>query len=139
MNKQISHNQATYTPQQHKSFASALAAFFANECPQLGGTRTRQVLVQAIDDMRRTFYPETSHLQPGQTVWTAVHKQARPAYGKSIDKTELTPVVLDLVGQEEIDSFVAGLPPEKKADMKEVILALHEKGLIEIEESGTVH
>jgi len=108
MNKQISHNQATYTPQQHKSFASALAAFFANECPQLGGTRTRQVLVQAIDDMRRTFYPETSHLQPGQTVWTAVHKQARPAYGKSIDKTELTPVVLDLVGQEEIAQRAQG-------------------------------
>lgn len=108
MNKQISHNQATYTPQQHKSFASALAAFFANECPQLGGTRTRQVLVQAVDDMRKQFFPETSYLQPGQTLWTAVHKEARPAYGKSIDKTELTPVVLDLVGQEEIAQRAQG-------------------------------
>ncbi len=44
-----------------------------------------------------------------------------------------------LVEQEEIDTFVASLPPEKKADMKDVIVALHEKGLIEIEESGTVH
>jgi hypothetical protein len=47
--------------------------------------------------------------------------------------------VTKLVGQEEIDSFVAALPPEKKADMKDVILALHEKGMIEIEETGTVH
>ena len=44
-----------------------------------------------------------------------------------------------LVGQEEIDSFVAALPPEKKADMKDVILALHENGMIEIEDTGTAH
>jgi len=108
MNKQISHNQATYTPQEHKSFVSALTAFFANECPQLGGTRTRQVLVQTVDDMRKQFFPETSHLQPGQTTWTAVHKEARASYGKSIDKTELTPVVLDLVGKEEIAQRAQG-------------------------------
>ena len=103
MNKQINHNQATYTPQQHKSFTAALAAFFERECPQLGGVRTRQVLVQAVDEMRRQFFPQTSHLQPGQIVWTAVHKQARGAYGKSIDQTELTPVILDLVPREEIE------------------------------------
>lgn len=108
MNKRISHNQATYTPQEHKSFVSALAAFFANECPQLGGTRTRQVLVQTVDDMRKQFFPETSHLQPGQTTWTAVHKEARASYGKSIDKTELTPVILDLVGREEIAQRAQG-------------------------------
>ena len=44
-----------------------------------------------------------------------------------------------LVEQAKIDSFVAGLPPEKKADMKDVIVALHEEGYIDIEESGTVH
>lgn len=109
MNKQTTHNQATYTPQQHKSFTCALAAFFAHECPQLGGTRTRQVLIQAIDDMRRQFFPETSHLQPGQTVWTAVHQQARAAYGKSIDKTELTPVILDLVTEKEVAQRAQGM------------------------------
>lgn len=108
MNKQINHNQATYTPQQHKSFTAALAAFFERECPQLGGVRTRQVLVQAVDEMRRQFFPQTSHLQPGQIVWTAVHKQARGAYGKSIDQTELTPVILDLVQREEIEQRAQG-------------------------------
>jgi len=108
MNKKISHNQATYSPQQHKSFVSALAAFFANECPQLGGTRTRQMLVQSIDDMRKQFFPNTSHLQQGQTIWTAVHKNATAAYGKTIDKTELTPVVLDLVDKEEIEQRAQG-------------------------------
>ncbi|NLP36391.1 MAG: hypothetical protein GX357_01925 [Firmicutes bacterium] len=42
--------------------------------------------------------------------------------------------VTKLVGQGEIDAFVASLPAEKKADVKDVIVALHEKGLIDIEE-----
>jgi len=42
--------------------------------------------------------------------------------------------VTKLVGQEQIDSFVASLPQEKKADVKDVIIALHEAGLINIED-----
>ncbi len=42
--------------------------------------------------------------------------------------------VTKLVGQEKIDSFVASLPQGKKADVKDVIMALHQAGLIDIEE-----
>lgn len=42
--------------------------------------------------------------------------------------------VTKLVDQSQIDAFVSALPPEKKADVKDVILALHEEGLINIEE-----
>lgn len=38
------------------------------------------------------------------------------------------------VDQGQIDSFVATLPAETKADVKNVIMALHEAGLIDIEE-----
>ena len=38
------------------------------------------------------------------------------------------------VEQGQIDAFVQTLPPEKKADVKDVIMALHEEGLIDIEE-----
>ena len=41
--------------------------------------------------------------------------------------------VTKLVGQEQIDSFVAALPQEKKADVKDVITALHGAGLIDVE------
>lgn len=108
MNKQLDHNQATYTPQQHKTYESALAAFFAHECPQLGGTRTRQVLVQSLSEMRRAFFPETSHLAPGQTPWTAVHKDAKASWGKTIAQTELTSVVLDLVCADEAQQRAEG-------------------------------
>ena len=42
--------------------------------------------------------------------------------------------VTKLVDQPQIDAYVATLPPEKKGDVKDVIMALHEKGLIDIEE-----
>lgn len=101
MNKHLDANQRQFGPQQYKSFEGALFAFFERECPQLGGERTRHVLVQTVAGMVQEFYPQTSHLRPGQTTWVAVHKDARPAYGKSIANTKLTPVVLDLVASDE--------------------------------------
>lgn len=101
MNKQLDHNQRMFGPQQYKSFEGALFAFFEKECPQLGGERTRRVLVNSIAEMVRSFYPQTSHLKPGQTPFVAVHKDSGPAQGKSIAQTKLTPVVLDILLPDE--------------------------------------
>ncbi len=97
MKKHESAAAAAYTPQTFKNFDGALFAFFEHECPQLGGDRTRQVLVRCIHDMVRKFFPGTDHLEPGQIVWPTVHKDAKGAYGKRIRDTQLTTVVLDLV------------------------------------------
>jgi hypothetical protein len=97
MNKHLDANQRQFGPQEYKSFDGALFAFFAKECPQMGGERTRRVLVQTIVEMIRAFYPQTTHLQPGQTTWVAVHKDAGPAYGRAIADSKLTPLVLDLL------------------------------------------
>jgi predicted transcriptional regulator len=107
----LDHAQATYTPQLHKSFDSALEAFFAEECPQLGGARTRHVLVQSIRQMVETYYPNSTHLRAGQLPWTAVHKDARPVGGQPMTQTRLTPVVLDLVPAEEIQARANGVTP----------------------------
>jgi hypothetical protein len=106
---------ATYTPQTFKSFEGALFAFFRKECPQLGGDRTRQVLVQAVHAMVREFFPATDHLGAGQTVWPTVHKDAKGAYGKRIQDTELTTVVLDLVTPQDAAERAAG---KKLRDLK---------------------
>ena len=102
MNKQLTSAQATYTPQTYKSFEGALEHFLSEQCPQIGGSMTRQVLTQSIRDMVHKFYPETSHLRPGQTIWVTVHKDEKGSYGKSIRTTELVPVTLDLVGGQDI-------------------------------------
>lgn len=97
MKKNLSFNEYTYTPQTFKNFEGALEAFFHTECPQLGGIKTRQVLVKSILDMVYQFFPETSHMRPGQVVWPTVHKDETSAYGKTIKQTRLTTVILDLV------------------------------------------
>ena len=97
MKENISATFAVYEPVHYKTFQGALDAFFEQECPQIGGFRMRQALVNAIYSMVLKFFPETNHLRQGQTVWTTVHKNAKGSYGKSIKNTELTPVVLTLV------------------------------------------
>lgn len=97
MEKNTSATFATYSPAAFKTFAGALMAFFSNECPQIGGERTRKVLVDSIINLVSQFYPETTHLKQGQTMWTSVHKNAKGSYGKTIQNTELVPVALTLV------------------------------------------
>lgn len=43
--------------------------------------------------------------------------------------------ITKLVSQDQIDQFVQGIPEEEKQDVKDVILALNEEGLIKIEEA----
>lgn len=108
MKKQQTHLQATYHPMLYKTFTGALDAFFAQECPQIGGLRTRQVLVQAVEGMVREFYPETSHLRQGQIQWTTVDKDETSSYGKSMKQTQLKSVVLDLVRSQDIQERAEG-------------------------------
>ena len=97
MERNISERFASYAPVAHKTFAGALNAFFENELPSLGGSRVRMTVVNAINAMVARFFPETTHLRPGQTPWVTVGVDSKGAYGKSIRDTELVPVVLDLV------------------------------------------
>lgn len=123
MKNVISHNHAVYSPQYYKCFAGALEAFFSQECPQMGGFRTRQMLVQSISNMVHKFYPETTNMKQGQITWTTVHKNEKCSYGKSIRNTRLTNVVLDLIHENEIMERADG---KKLRDIKkEAVIRLH--------------
>lgn len=112
MKQHISGNQATFNPQLYKSF---IGAFFEQECPQLGGFLTRQVLVKCINDMVLQFSPETRHMRPGQINWPTVHKNEKGYYGKSMKNTRLTNVVLDLIQPEDAADRADG---KKRRDIK---------------------
>jgi len=123
MRKNISHNEAVYTPQFYKTFPGALEAFFSQECPQLGGFRTRQVLVKSITDMISKFFPKTTNMSQGQVNWVTVHKDEKSSYGKSIKNTRLTSVILDLVqDQDPLDRANGKKLREIK---KEAVVRLH--------------
>jgi hypothetical protein len=91
----------TYGPQVQKTFVGALEAFFATEFPQLAGGRARRAVVQGIVEMVDRFYPTTSHLRQGQTTWVSVAKDEVSAYGKTIPKTRMVPVIVTLMAEDE--------------------------------------
>jgi DNA-binding CsgD family transcriptional regulator len=108
MSECIQYAKDTFGPQLFKTFEGALNSFMEAECPQLGGLRTRQTLVGAIAELVHAHFPSTSHLGQGQIRWTAVHKDEKSSYGKTISQSQLTPVVLDLLPISEIAARAGG-------------------------------
>lgn len=109
MKNSATYLERTYGPAEQKTFVGALDAFFANEFPQLAGERARQAIVQALAEMTVRFFPETSHMQPGQTLWTTVAKQTGPSYGKTISETPLVPVILNILTADEATQRKKGM------------------------------
>ena len=120
MEKEISNTFALYSPVAYKTFIGALGAFFEHECPQLGGSRTREVLVREIQAMVFKFFPETTHLRSGQMPWVTVAAADKGAYGKSIRNTELVPVILELVQENDAADRAKG---KKLREMKKEAIA----------------
>lgn len=122
MEKNIPERFASYAPVAYKSFAGALNAFFENELPSLGGSRVRMTVVNAVNDMVARFFPETTHLRPGQTPWVTVGVDSRGAYGKRIKDTALVPVVLDLV--QDVDARERAMGKKVREVKKEAVARL---------------
>ncbi|NLD90266.1 MAG: DUF1670 domain-containing protein [Lentisphaerae bacterium] len=57
MKTTLSHANVIYAPGKFKTFAGTLGAFFEQECPQIGGARTRQIRVQHVQSMVEQFDP----------------------------------------------------------------------------------
>ena len=91
----------TYGPQAQKTFTGALEAFFFSEFPQLAGDRARRSVVQGIVEIVHRFFPATSNLRQGQTTWISVAKDEVAAYGKTIPKTRMVPVILSVMAEDE--------------------------------------
>lgn len=97
-----------FGPLQKKTFASALSRFFEQQCPQLGGDLTRRVLVKNIQRLVEEFYPPNTHLRMGQVMWPAVDENEKTSYGKTMEKTKLKPVFVDMIAPEDIDALLQG-------------------------------
>jgi len=108
--------EAQFGPLQKKTFASALSLFFERQCPQMGGHLTRQVLVNNIQKLIDEFYPPNTHLRMGQIMWPAVDENETGAYGKTIEKTKLKPVFVDMLTPGDIEAILNG---EKKRAIRQ--------------------
>lgn len=108
--------EAQFGPLQKKTFASALSLFFEQQCPQMGGHLTRQVLVNNVQKLVDEFYPANTNLRMGQIMWPAVDEREQAAYGKTIGKTKIKPVFVDMIAPEDIEATLLG---EKKMQVRQ--------------------
>jgi hypothetical protein len=99
---------ASLGPVEKKTFAAALDQFFQEQCPQMGGPLTRKVLVSKVQELVETFFPPHTHLRMGQVLWPAIDENETASYGKTIEKTRLKPVFVDLIAPEDIEATLKG-------------------------------
>jgi len=74
----------------------------------MGGHLTRKILVENVQELVGALYPSNTHLRMGQIMWPAVDENEKAAYGKSIEKTKLKPVFVDMIAPEDIEAVLQG-------------------------------
>lgn len=101
----LNYNERVYQPIEHKTFKSALQQFFKDEVPQIGGEMIIGLITDKIQNLIDSFYPKTERLSMGQMVWFAIDEKEKPAYGKSMSKTKIKPVILTIVHPDDITAL----------------------------------
>jgi biotin operon repressor len=84
-----------------KSIASAIKSLLTSEYKFLGGDRVQEMFVEDVLKVFKEYNRDAWNLEAGQTIWFAVHKDDKPSYGKSLEKTRITPVILSVVHEED--------------------------------------
>ncbi len=100
--------EIVYGPLEHKTFAAALEAFLALQCPQLGGPLLRKPFVAKIVEMVDAFHPPGTRVRQGQFQWVTVRKDCPPSRARRIQDCQLTAVTLDVVSPQDILDLKAG-------------------------------
>ena len=105
-----------------KGFQAALDTFFARHVPQLGGSLTRTAVVDKVNEMVQEYFPSTDRLKMGQMIWYAVDEKEKAGYGKSLEKCEQRPVIVDVIHETDIEDLLQGV--KKRERQKRVITRL---------------
>ena len=112
-----------YETASKKSFSSALGYFLKKNIPSLSGDLICKPVVDKIIEMVDHFLPATEHLRPGQVLWYGIDQRETSGYGKKIEECSITPVLVDLITQQDIEDCIQKV--SKKERQKKVAVRLH--------------
>ena len=101
-----------------RDFASAVEYMLETEFKLVGSHRVIRMMVEAIMDLHREFYPETRDLEPGTILWatTKAGEGAKVSWGKRAEAYGIQMVKLPLVTKAEIESRMQGGPGRDPKD-----------------------
>lgn len=101
----------------HKRFLKpAIVNFFAREFQGAFGPIIRENIADALIKLIKEVYPETTRLEPGQILWSALDKNTR---GDSPNRRYKT-VVLTIVADEDIELLEKGV---KRTELRQKVIA----------------
>lgn len=101
-------------PEFRKTFEAALSYFFKENIPALSGDIIARPVVAKIREMVDRYFPSGERLRPGQTLWYGVAASETSGYGKKIEDCQITPVIVDLVSEDDIKAYVEKIPKRKR-------------------------
>ena len=106
------HSRASIAQRRHmrikgKSLKNILLDRFLNNYGYDKGIITATAIVDDILNIIENYYrySDNSFIKNGQMVWHAVPVDEYPKKGKSIAQTKLKPVVLDMIGEQDIEDM----------------------------------
>src|SRR5660398_209331 len=80
---------------------SAIKFLLNSEYKFLGGDKLQEMFVEDVIKLFKSHNRDAWSLEAGQTLWFAVHKDEKPSYGKTLDKTKIVPVILSVTHAED--------------------------------------
>lgn len=86
-----------------KGMGSAIKSLLSSEYKFLGGDKIQEMFVEDILKLFKSYNRDAWNLETGQTFWFAVHKDEKPSYGKTLEKTKKVPVILSVTHAEDIE------------------------------------
>lgn len=84
-----------------KSIGSAIKSLLNSEYKFLGGDKVQEMFVNDVLKLFKEYNKDAWNLEPGQTMWFAVSADEKQGYGKPLEKTRITPVILSVVHDED--------------------------------------
>ena len=84
-----------------KSIGSAIKSLLNSEYKFMGGDRVQEMFIGDVLQLFKKYNRDAWNLEPGQTMWFAVCADEKQSYGKTLEKTRITPVILSIVHDED--------------------------------------
>ena len=82
-------------------------------------------VVEKIMEMADLFLPATENLRPGQVLWYGIDQSETSGYGKKIEDCKITPVLVDLITEKDIEDCIQKV--SKRERQKKVAVRLHQQ------------
>lgn len=84
-----------------KGMGSAIKSLLSSEYKFLGGDKIQEMFVEDVQKLFNNFHRDAWNIEAGQTLWFAVHKDEKPSYGKTLQKTKVVPVIISVTHIED--------------------------------------